>query len=242
MIGTILNAAAILAGGTVGLATTKQLSAAHQQALKVILGVLVVSAGLGTTWKALNGSFLHILKQLLIVVLAMMLGNLLGKLLRLQKSLNRLGQYAKDKFAHADSDSGAANRLNEGFITCSILYCVGPMAILGSIHEGLHPGDFRILAIKAAMDGLATMAFAKAFGGGVLLSALPVVAYQGTLTLLARSLAPLLQDPALMQSLEATLGLLVFCVSLIILGLKRIELADYLPSLAIAPLITWWWS
>jgi uncharacterized membrane protein YqgA involved in biofilm formation len=238
MIGTILNAAGIFAGGVVGLATARQLSAAHKHALKVILGVLVVYAGLSTTWKALNGSFLQMLKQLLIVLLALMLGNLVGKLLRVQKSLNGLGQYAKNKFAK--TSPGSPNRLSEGFVTCSILYCVGPMAVLGSLQDGLQ-GDFRTLAIKAAMDGLATVAFAKVFGWGVLLSVLPVVAYQGTLTLLAQFLRPVVQDPALLQALNATLGLLVFSISLIILELKRIALADYLPSLVLAPLITWWW-
>jgi len=238
MIGTILNAAAILAGGIVGLTRVRQLSAAHQHALKVILGVLVVYVGLSTTWKALNGTFLHILKQLLIVLLAMMLGNLLGRVLRIQKSLNHLGQYAKNKFAKASP--GSIQRVSEGFVTCSILYCVGPMAVLGALQDGLQ-GDFRTLAIKAVMDGLATMAFAKVFGWGVLLSALPVVAYQGTLTLLAQVLRPVVQDPALAQALNATTGLLIFSISLIILELKRIALADYLPSLLIAPLITWWW-
>jgi len=238
MTGTILNAAAILIGGVLGLTTTRQMTAANQGVLKLILGVLVVYVGLNMTWESLNGSFAHRVKQLVIVILALILGRIAGQTLHLQKSLNRLGQIAKEKFSKAKPDS--ANRVSEGFITCTLLFCVGPMAILGSVQDGLL-GNYRTLALKSLMDGLATVAFAKVFGWGVLLSVIPVVAYQGTITLLAKLLEPYLRNPALLDSINATGGMLVFCIALIILELKRIELADYLPSLAFAPLITWLW-
>jgi uncharacterized membrane protein YqgA involved in biofilm formation len=234
MIGTILNGAAILVGGTVGLTTTKQISQANQGLLKVLLGALTVYVGLSMTWSALGGGFLKILKQLLIVVLALSLGNMAGRLLRLQSLLNRLGQYAREKFTQAPNDP--ANRFSEGFLTCTVLFCVGPMAILGSIEDGLF-GRYRTLAIKSVMDGLATMAFARAFGWGVLLSAIPVVAYQGSITMLAYALEPILRRPELLNSISATGGLLVFCVALIIFELKKIALADYLPSLVFAPIL-----
>jgi len=238
MTGTILNAAAILIGGVAGLTTTKQMTSANQGLLKGILGVLIVYVGLSMTWESLNGGFFHGVKQLVIVILALILGRIAGQTLRLQKSLNRLGQIAKQKFSNATPDS--ANRVSEGFITCTLLFCVGPMAILGSVQDGLL-GNYRTLALKSVMDGLATAAFAKVFGWGVLLSVIPVVAYQGTITLLAKLLEPYLRNPALLDSINATGGMLVFCIALIILELKKIELADYLPSLAFAPLITWLW-
>ena len=92
------------------------------------------------------------------------------------------------------------------------------------------------------MDALAAMAFVSVFGWGVMLAAIPVVAFQGTIYLLVRSLEPMLESHGLVDSILATNGLLIFCVSLIILNLKKIELTDYLPSLAIAPLITWLWK
>jgi uncharacterized membrane protein YqgA involved in biofilm formation len=92
------------------------------------------------------------------------------------------------------------------------------------------------------MDGLATMAFVSTFGWGVMLSVIPVVAYQGTLTLGAKFAAPLLENHALLDSINGTGGMLLFCVALIILDLKKIELGDYLPSLLFAPLLTWLWS
>jgi uncharacterized membrane protein YqgA involved in biofilm formation len=238
MTGTIVNAAAILLGGIVGLTASKPPSLAHQAALKILLGAFTVYAGLSATWQALNGSFPQVLKQLTIVLLALMLGNLTGKLLRLQKSLNHLGQYAKQNISRAHPAS--PRRSSEGFITCSILFCVTPIAVLGSLQDGL-TGNFKTLVVKSVMDGLATMAFVTTFGWGAILSVIPVIACQGTLSLLARLLQPYLAQHALLDSVNATAGLLVFCIALIILELKKVELADYLPSLAFAPLLTWLW-
>ena len=238
MTGTILNAAAILMGGIVGLTASRQPSLAHQTALRILLGAFTVYAGLSATWQAVNGTFLQVLKQLTIVLLALMLGNLTGKLLRVQKSLNHLGQYAKQRISGARP--GSPRRSSEGFITCSILFCVTPIAVLGSLQDGF-TNNFKTLAVKSVMDGLATMAFVTTFGWGALLSVIPVIACQGTLALLARLAQPWLAKYSLLDPISATAGLLVFCIALIILELKKIELADYLPSLVFAPLLAWCW-
>src|SRR2546427_3005597 len=159
MTGTILNAAAILAGGIISLTTRQQLAEAHQRNLKVILSVLVVYAGLSMTWKGLHGSVWHQLKQLTIVIVAMMLGKFAGQKLRLQPALNRLGQLAQEKFVRAQP--GDSDRIGEGFITCTLLFCAHPMAILGALCDGLF-GDYRTLALKSVIEGFATFAFAKA--------------------------------------------------------------------------------
>ena len=238
MVGTIINAAAILFGGVAGLTAKKQLTLAHQTALKILLGAFTVYVGLSAAWQGLHGGFLQILKQLGIVLLSLMLGNLTGKLLRIQKSLNRLGQYAKQKISEATPSNRGLS--SEGFVTCSILFCVTPVAVLGSLQDGL--GDnFKPLAAKAVMDGLATMAFVSAFGWGVTVAVIPVVAWQGTISLLAGLARPWLEKYSLSDPINATAGLLVFCVALIIFELKKIELADYLPSLVYAPLLTWMW-
>jgi uncharacterized membrane protein YqgA involved in biofilm formation len=237
MIGTLLNAAAIVFGGVVGLTVSRQLSTANQAALKILLGAFTVYVGLSMSWRGLNGSFGQVLKQLAIVLLALMLGNLTGKLLRIQRRLNRLGQYARNKLAERPD---RARSFNDGFITCSLLYCVGPIAVLGAFFEGL-TGDYKTLVVKSVMDGLATMAFVTTFGWSAILSAIPVVAYQGTISLIAKLLFPFLEKHALIGAFNATGGLLVFCIALIILELKKIELADYLPSLAYAPVLAWLW-
>ena len=241
-VGTILNAIGIIVGGMLGLLLSRQMTPATQIALKGMLGILVIYVGLSTTWASLGGGFGSVIKQLFIVILALTFGRITGRLLHIQKGLNRLGRYAKERFTRAATDQ--SNRWSEGFVTCTILYCVGPMAILGSIQDGLD-GRWQTLGVKALIDGLATMAFVGTFGWGAIAAVVPVVAYQGTITFAAKTLAPFFHDSAnaaLLNSINATGGLLVFCIAMVILELKKFELADYLPSLAWAPLITWLWK
>ena len=237
MIGTALNVAGILIGGIVGLTRQEQLSPARESYIKVALGAFTVFYGLRLTWLSLNGSLPQILKQLLIAVLALMLGKMTGRLLRLQTMSNRLGRDAREHIAA--SKPGDPHGLSEGFKTCAALYCAAPLAILGSVQDGVS-GYYYPLAVKAVIDGLATMGFIRLFGWGVMLAAVPVLAFQGTLTLVcALFVEPMLKTHGLIDSVTAAGGLLVFCVALVILELKRIELADYLPSLAFAPLLAW---
>ena len=238
MIGTILNAAGILLGGILGLTLSRQLSSVQQVALKGLLGVFTVYFGLKLTWMSLGGNFGMVAKQLAIVLLALILGRITGRVMRVQKLLNRLGQHAKANIAHQTAAS--SHRLAEGLTTCALLFCSAPMALLGAISDGLQD-YWQILGLKAIIDGLAMMSFVIMFGWGAMLSVLPVLAYQGTISLCSRLLAPFLSEHQLLDSVNATAGLLVFCVGLIILELKRIELGDYLPSLAFAPLITSLW-
>jgi uncharacterized protein len=237
MIGAALNVAGILVGGLVGLAWPKRLTAANESYIKVALGAFTVFYGLRLTWLSLNGSIPQILKQLLIAVLALMLGKMTGRLLHLQKMSNQLGREARDRITAANPAD--PRRLNEGFKTCAVLFCAAPLAILGSVQDGLS-GYFYPLAVKAVIDGLATLGFVRLFGWGAMLAALPVLAFEGTITLVCTQfLKPVLETRGLVDSINATGGLLVFCVALIILELKRLELADYLPSLAFAPLLAW---
>jgi uncharacterized protein len=237
MIGTALNVAGILIGGLAGLARRKPLSPANGSFFKVGLGVFTVFYGLRLTWISLNGTSLQVLKQLLIAVFALMLGRVTGRLLRLQKMSNSLGRLARDRIAA--NKPGDPSQWSEGFKTCAALFCAAPLAILGSVQDGLS-GYYYPLAVKAVMDGLATMGFVLLFRWGVLIAALPVLVFQGTITLLcAQFLKPFLEAHSLVDSVNAAGGLLVFSVALVILELKKIELADYLPSLLFAPLLAW---
>ncbi len=238
LFGTILNVAAIVLGGLAGLFIKKQPSAATQSFFKVALGAATVYFGLRLTWFGINGSFGQVLKQVGIVLLSLCLGNLLGKLLRLQKASNRIGQLTRDRMARATPAN--PQRFNDGFVVCSLLFCAAPLGILGAIHNGLLPDYFFPLAIKAMMDGLAMISFAAMFGWGVLLSAVPVLIFQGTIVLLcAHSLAPFLLAHGLTDSVNATGGLLIFCISLLIFEIRKVPVTDYLPSLLFAPLFTW---
>lgn len=238
MTGTLLNAAGIVVGGLLGLGLRRPLEARVQVALRGLLGVMTVYVGLRAVWLSLGGGFWAVAKQLVVLVLALTLGRLLGRLLRIQRAMNRAGQYAKAKLAQASPDN--PTRFADGFMTCTILFCVAPLAWVGAVQDGL-VRQWQALALKAVMDGLAMMSFARSFGPGCLLAAVPVVSFQGTLTLVSRWLAPWLEQCMVLDSINAVAGMLVFTVSLVILELKRVELGDYLPSLAVAPLLTWLW-
>ena len=238
MFGTILNVIGILIGAIVGLNRGKPLSRSNESFFQVMLGVFTVFYGLRLTWASLQGSFPQILKQLLITVVALMIGKLLGHFMKIQEFSNSLGRDARRRIDAAGSP-GPRPRVSEGFSACAALFCAGPLGMLGALQDGLS-GYFYPLAAKGVMDGLAAMAFVSFFGWGVMLAAVPVLAFQGAIALAsAQYLRPFLETHGLLDSVNATGGLLVFSVSLVILGLKRIELADYLPSLAVAPLLTW---
>jgi uncharacterized protein len=237
MTGTILNVGAIVLGGTLGLSLGRGLSEKAQLRIKLGLGLFTIWVGFSTTWDAIGGSFGRVVKQILIVCLALVLGNALGKLLKIQKRLNRLGEYARQQWQKSHQGS---TRFAEGFVTASLLFCVGPMAIIGALQDALND-NYRILGIKSVMDGLATMAFVKTFGWGVILSAVPVLAYQGTITLGAEFLRPYFEQRAMLDALNATGGLLIVCASVMILDIAKVPLADYLPALIVAPLLAWWW-
>lgn len=238
MTGSILNAIGIVVGGIVGLILARQFTNSTQIALRGLIGVMTVIVGLHLTWMGLNGNFFQVFKQVVIMILSLMLGRIIGRLLRIQRGLNGLGQYASRRFETARPDD--PNRWSDGFTICALLFCAGPLGPIGAVQDGL-TGDWQPLAIKMVMDGLAAMGFVGIFGWGVLLSALPVLVYQGTITLLVHRLEPVLQQHALLDSVSAVGGMLVFCVALIVMELKKVELADYLPSLVLAPLITWLW-
>ncbi len=238
MIGTLLNVAGILVGGGVGLVRPKPLAPATESFFRTGLVAFTAFYGLRLMWQSLGGSVPLVLKQFLILLLAVTLGRLAGRLLHLQKLSNRLGQHARERLSSADP--AGSRSPGEGFRVCTALFCAAPLGILGAVQDGTAQ-YFYPLAVKAVMDGLATMSFVAIFGWGVLLAAVPVLALQGTLTLLGGQVGLFLAQHELQDSLNLVGGLLVACVSLVMLGLKRIELADYLPSLVFAPLLTWLW-
>jgi len=239
LLGTLINAAGILIGGGYTLARRRQLQPKTQQALKGLLGIATVFVGLGTTVFSLGGGVWGVLKGMTIILLALILGRITGKLCHIQAGMNKVGRYAADKFA--DATEGRAQKWSEGFVACTLLFCVTPLALIGSLLDGLG-GHWHALAIKAVMDGLGTMAFVAAFGWSAMFAVLPVIAFQGTLTMGAKLLAPHLATPAMLYAIQGTAGLLIFCVSLIILEFRKVELGDYLPSLAWAPLVAWLWK
>jgi uncharacterized membrane protein YqgA involved in biofilm formation len=155
----------------------------------------------------------------------------------LQKFSNSIGQYA----TRALAANGKEKRFSDGFLLATALFCAGPLGILASVQEGLN--DFSpLFLVKAGTDGLATMAFCATFGWGALVSAVPVLAFQGLLIRCVQALEPMLRNQPwpLLDAINATDGLLIFCVALIILEVKKVRVAEYLPSLILAPLLMRW--
>jgi uncharacterized protein len=234
MIGTILNCAGIIIGGVVGLVRKKGFRPSTDAYLRVVLAAFIVFYGLRLTWISIGGSVWRFLGDLLLAVVALSLGKMLGKLIGLQKLSNSLGRFARERMEKASHNS--SERFNDGFLTCTALFCAAPLAILGAVQDGL-TSYYYPLAAKGVIEGLAVYGFVRIFGWGSILSFLPVLAFQGTITLLVFRLEPFLSQHELVGPIQAVSGLLIFSVALVMLELKKLELADYLPSLVIAPLL-----
>jgi uncharacterized protein len=239
MPGTLLNAAAIILGSIAGLTQSRPLAMAQQLTLKALLALLMVLAGLHLAWASLGPTVGQMAKQLGVVVLAMILGRILGRLLHLQKLSNRLGQSVREKLT--DVKPVGPGRSSEAFWVGTVLFCAGPLGVLGAVQDGLG-GHWQTLGVKAMLDGLTAMSLVRTFGPAVALAAVPVVAFQGTVTLLARWLAQLAPHPAMIDAANATGGLLVFCAALLVFNVRKVQVADYLPSLGVAPLLRWMWG
>jgi len=237
VIGAFLNATGILLGGLFGLARRGPLSARAQIFFRNVLGALTVFFALRLVWLNVNGTFLSCLKQLFVAALAIVLGSLLGKLLRLQTMSNRLGRYATRLLSF--EDAGSPRKMADGFCACTILFWAAPLGLLGAVADGLS-GYFYLLAVKAVMDGLAMISFVKMFRWPAALSAIPVFALLNAITLACRLYArPFLEARQLLDSVNTAAGLAACAVALVIFETRKVELANFLPSLAVAPLLTW---
>ncbi len=219
--GALVNAAAIILGSGLGMALHGRFAERFRSIVFQGLGLCVLLIGLQM---ALTG------KNPLILIFSILLGGLLGEALRLDRLFEALGERAKASLRSANPD------FTEGLITASLIFCIGAMAIVGSFDEGIR-GDSTVLYTKSILDGFASVALAATYGSGVLYSFVPVLLYQGTLTLFAG----LFQDhfsPLVISQLTATGGLLIIGIGLTLLDIKRINLSNLLPSLLLVVVLT----
>ncbi len=178
----------------------------------------------------------------LIVLGALLIGALLGEWWRIEDRLQSLGQilearFSKDALTNTDGEV-TSNKFVRGFLTASLLFCVGPMAILGSIQDGL-TGNYNLLAVKSVLDGFASLAFSSTLGVGVMFSSLMILVYQGGISLLAAQLNAIVTQP-MMNEMTATGGVILMGLALSsLLEIKKIRAGNFLPALVIAPLIVW---
>jgi uncharacterized membrane protein YqgA involved in biofilm formation len=228
MTGTFINVAAILIGGTIGLFFGSRIPERFKN---------TVIAGMGIFTSALGMQMFLDSKNSLIVLGALIIGALIGEWIGIEDGLQALGQMLEKRFSQ-DSETGSSSKFVRGFMVSSLLFCIGPIAILGSIQDGL-TGDYNLLAVKSTLDGFASIAFASTLGIGVLFSSLIILVYQGGVSLLANQLNAIVTDP-MMAEMTATGGVLLIGVGISnLLEIKKIRVGNFLPALAIAPLIVW---
>jgi uncharacterized protein len=227
--GTILNVATVLLGTLIGVLIGSRMPPRIQTVLTDGLGlfVLVLGVTLGsrvlTDPAALPGDELAVLA-------AVLLGGAIGELLRLQDGLDALGGWFERRLAR----DGEPSRIAEAFITASLVFCVGPLTILGSIENGL-TGDIRLLAVKSMLDGVAAIAFAAALGWGVALSAITVFVIQGGIAGAAFLIRDVMDERTILV-VSAAGGILLLGVALRLLELRQVRVASFLPALVLAPL------
>lgn len=219
MIGTLVNTVAILVGGTCGCLFKKALPAWLGEAIMKALGLCVLY--LGITGILEDGAFL-------VVILSMVLGVLVGELLKLDDHINAFGRWIEKKVSRGkEGDSSIAN----GFVTASLLFCVGAMAILGPLQDGL-TGDSSTLFVKSLLDGVSSIVFASTLGVGVLFSAGAVLVYQGVIALLAVWISPyLIENTYLLAQINVVGSLLIMALALNMLGLTKLKVMNMVPAL-----------
>jgi hypothetical protein len=219
VLGTIVNCLTIIAGSLVGMGFKNGIPERYNQTVMQAIGLSVILIGM----KSALGC-----DDLLIIIISLALGSLVGEWVGIENFLERLGNWLETKF------SKKAGGFSAGFVTASLMYCVGSMAIVGSLESGL-TGNHDTLFAKAALDGIVGIILSSSLGIGVLFSAVPVLLYQGGITLMAGFLKPLL-IPAVVSQMSAIGGLLIVALGLNMLREKKLKVGNMLPAIFI-PLI-----
>jgi uncharacterized membrane protein YqgA involved in biofilm formation len=236
-IGTIVNVATVLVGATIGVLLGNRLPVRTRDLVTDALGLVTLLIAGTSAMAVLDDDLADRVGDsapMLIVLGALLAGGIAGSLLRLEQRVEALGGWLQARLT-SDTGSVERHRFVEGFVVSSLVFCTGPLTILGSLNDGLGNGADQLF-LKSALDGFAAIAFAASFGWGVAASALTVVVVQGGLTLLGLALGDVLPD-AHLAAVTATGGLLLVGVALRLLRVREIPVADLLPALLVAPIL-----
>jgi uncharacterized membrane protein YqgA involved in biofilm formation len=236
--GTLINVVAVLVGAGIGVALGERLPERTRAVVTDALGLVTLLVAALSAAAVLDPDLARETGAggpVLIVLGALLIGGIVGSLLRLEQRLESAGGWLRRRLVR-DEDSAGSHRFVEGFVTASLVFCVGPLAILGSLSDGLGTG-IEQLVLKSTLDCFAAIAFAAALGWGVAASAIAVLLYQGAWTVVGVALGGLL-PPAEIAAITATGGLLLVGVSLRLLRIREVPVADLLPALLVAPLLT----
>ena len=235
-LGTLINIAAILVGSTIGVLIGHRFPERTRVTVTDALGLVVLVIGALNLFALADSAYRETVTEagtLLVVLAAILIGGIIGSLLRIEYRLEQFGGWLQRRFTKGDEPRA---RFIDGFVTASLVFCIGPLAILGSLSDGLGRG-LEQLALKSVLDGFASLAFAATFGWGVAASAISVGLFQGLVTVIgffAGSVLP----AALIASITATGGILLLGVGIRMLHIKAIAVGDLLPALLVAPILT----
>lgn len=222
MLGTIVNALAVIAGALVGMLLKKGIP-------ERISDVIMKGVALCVLYIGISGSLAG--TNTLIAIISIVVGAIIGSLLDIDRHLNSLGELAERKLSKGDGKTSIA----EGFVSASLLFCVGSMAIVGSIQSGL-TGNHEMLYTKSMLDGISAMIFASTLGVGVFLSAAAVLVYQGIITLCAQWVQPFLSEYVVAE-MTCVGSLLIIALALNMLGITKLKTANYLPAVFVPILL-----
>lgn len=230
MTGTLINVIAIVIGSLLGIVLGNRLPDRMRDTVLSGLGLMVLVVGLTMALQSQN---------VLIPMFSVLMGGIIGELMRVEDALQRIGVWLETRTERYLGHGGRGDVVR-AFVTASLVFCVGPLAILGAIQDGL-TGDYNLLAIKSMLDGFASLAFAATLGPGVILSAISILLYQGAISLAAIGFGSALGDvsrqtPWVLE-MTATGGVLILGIGLLLLDLKRIRVGNLLPAVFIAPII-----
>lgn len=216
MLGTWVNVGTIIVGSLLGLKLSHAFKASTQNAIMNVLGLVVLIIGIEGALKTEN---------MMLVIISLVLGTLIGIAFKIEDKLDTLGNLLEKKMKSSDSNISAA------FIQTTLIYCVGAMAIVGALESGI-TGNHNTLYAKSMIDGISSIIFASTLGIGVIFSSISVFIYQGSMTLFSGLIAPLLSDSLILE-ISAIGGVLIFAIGLNMLEIKKISIANMLPSMLI---------
>lgn len=237
-LGTVTNVTTVIAGSGLGLLIGHRLTERTRSLVTDALGLVTLLIAAQAVIEVSRTSLTDAVgtsAPTLIVLGSLVLGGIIGSILRLEDRLESFGGFLQSWLSH-NGEGASRDRFIEGFVTSSLVFCIGPLTILGSINEGLGNGSDQ-LVLKAVLDGFASLAFAASFGIGVMTSALSIAVIQGSLTVLGVALGSFVPEAHLI-ALTATGGLILIAVALRLLNMKVMPIADLLPALILAPLLT----
>ncbi len=234
-LGTTVNVVAIVVGSLLGLGVGSRLTARTSSTVTDVLGLVTVVIGALSIMPLTQPTLSDAVPggaALIVILLALLAGALTGSALRIEDRMNDLGEWVHRKLGGAED-----SHFVDGFVTASLLFCVGPLAILGSLNDGLGRGADQLL-IKSVLDGFASIAFASTLGLGVMVAAVPLAIYQGSLTVAGHFLGNIM-PAAQIDALTVAGGIILMGLGIRLIGLKDIRVADLLPALVFAPVFVW---